>query len=91
MSVYRGKCFCGATEITVDGEPVGAGYCHCASLQKLVGRPRQCLHPLEAGGGESDQGREERYAQTVLRMKDGLPKLKDFPPELGGTGEIVPE
>jgi len=31
------------------------------------------------------------YSQTVLRMKDGLPKLKDFPPELGGTGETVPE
>jgi hypothetical protein len=31
------------------------------------------------------------YAQTVLRMKDGLPKLKDFPSELGGTGETVPE
>jgi hypothetical protein len=24
-------------------------------------------------------------------MKDGLPKLKDFPSELGGSGEAVPE
>lgn len=31
------------------------------------------------------------YASTVLRMRDGLPKLKDFPPELGGTGTAVPE
>lgn len=31
------------------------------------------------------------YAETVLPMKDGLPKLKDFPAELGGSGEIVPE
>jgi len=31
------------------------------------------------------------YASTVLPMKDGLPKLKDFPTELGGTGEAVPE
>jgi hypothetical protein len=31
------------------------------------------------------------YAETVLPMKDGLPKLKDFPTELGGTGEAVPE
>jgi len=29
------------------------------------------------------------YAETVLPMKDGLPKLKDFPPELGGSGEAV--
>jgi hypothetical protein len=31
------------------------------------------------------------YAQTVLPMKDGLPKLKDFPTEMGGTGHAVPE
>ena len=31
------------------------------------------------------------YAETVLPMKDGLPKLKDFPKEFGGSGEAVPE
>jgi hypothetical protein len=31
------------------------------------------------------------YAETVLPMKDGLPKLKDFPAEFGGSGEFVPE
>lgn len=31
------------------------------------------------------------YAETVLPMRDGLPKLKDFPAELGGSGETVPE
>lgn len=31
------------------------------------------------------------YAETVLRMKDGLPKLRDFPAELGGSGEAMPE
>jgi hypothetical protein len=31
------------------------------------------------------------YAETVLRMRDGLPKLKDFPAEMGGSGEAVPE
>lgn len=31
------------------------------------------------------------YAETVLPMRDGLPKLKDFPAELGGSGEIIPE
>lgn len=31
------------------------------------------------------------YSETVLRMKDGLPKLKDFPAELGGSGMAVPE
>jgi hypothetical protein len=31
------------------------------------------------------------YAETVLRIKDGLPKLKDFPKELGGSGEALAE
>lgn len=31
------------------------------------------------------------YAETVLRMWDGLPKMKDFPAELGGSGETLPE
>jgi hypothetical protein len=31
------------------------------------------------------------YGETVLRIKDGLPKMKDFPAELGGSGETVPE
>jgi hypothetical protein len=31
------------------------------------------------------------YGETVLRMRDGLPKLKDFPAELGGSGQVVAE
>ncbi len=31
------------------------------------------------------------YESSVLRMKDGLPKLKDFPKELGGSGETIAE
>ena len=38
-----------------------------------------------------EPGVHVNYASTVLPMKDGLPKLKDFPTELGGTGESVPE
>jgi len=31
------------------------------------------------------------YQESVLRMKDGLPKFRDFPKEFGGSGEMVPE
>ncbi len=31
------------------------------------------------------------YAETVLPIRDGLPKLKGFPKEFGGTGETVRE
>ena len=32
-----------------------------------------------------------QYAETVLPMRDGLPKLKDFPKEIGGSGEQIAE
>ena len=31
------------------------------------------------------------YAETVLPMKDGLLKLRDFPAKAGGSGEAMPE
>lgn len=31
------------------------------------------------------------YESSVLRVKDGLPKLKDFPSEMGGSGETLAE
>lgn len=31
------------------------------------------------------------YGETVLRVQDGLPKMKDLPAEFGGSGEEVPE
>jgi hypothetical protein len=31
------------------------------------------------------------YGETVLPMRDGLPKQKDFPAEMGGSGVLLPE
>ena len=31
------------------------------------------------------------YQDTLLPMKDGLPKQRDFPVELGGTGQLLVE
>ena len=31
------------------------------------------------------------YGESVLPIRDGLPKLKDFPAEFGGSGQMVPE
>jgi hypothetical protein len=31
------------------------------------------------------------YQETKLRIKDGLPKMKDVPAEMGGSGVILPE
>jgi hypothetical protein len=38
-----------------------------------------------------EPGVHVNYAETVLRIHDGSPKLKDFPKELGGSGVSVPE
>jgi len=31
------------------------------------------------------------YQETKLRMRDGLPKMKDMPAEMGGSGVTMPE
>jgi hypothetical protein len=31
------------------------------------------------------------YQESVLHIRDGLPKLKDLPKELGGSGLAIPE
>ncbi len=31
------------------------------------------------------------YGETVLRVRDGLPKMKDLPKEMGGSGISAPE
>lgn len=31
------------------------------------------------------------YAEKVVAVTDGLPKMKDFPAEMGGSGQTLPE
>jgi hypothetical protein len=31
------------------------------------------------------------YAETILPIKDSLPKLKAFPAEIGDSGQTMPE
>jgi hypothetical protein len=31
------------------------------------------------------------YQEAFLRVQDGIPKVRDFPAEMGGSGEILPE
>ena len=136
-----GKCFCGAVEFTVSGEPAAMGYCHCSSCREWSAGPVNAftLWPPEAlkvtkGAAKIDTYyRTDRslrkwcktcgghlftehpkwnlvdvyaalipslpfkpalhvnYQETVLPMKDGLPKQKDVPKEMGGSGVLVKE
>jgi hypothetical protein len=36
-------------------------------------------------------GLHVNYQETVLHIRDGLPKQKDVPKEMGGSGELLPE
>jgi hypothetical protein len=61
--------------LMTDHPPLGLVDVYAATIPSLKFRP----------------GVHVNYAETVLPMKDGLPKLKDFPAELGGSGVAVPE
>ncbi|NTJ64815.1 GFA family protein [Agrobacterium rhizogenes] len=136
-----GKCFCGAVEITVDGEPMAMGYCHCDSCREWSAGPVNAfsLWPPEAvhvTRGSDKIGSYQKteksvrkwctvcgghlltehppwgvtdvyaavlpdldfqpvvhvnYETTVLHLSDGLPKQKDFPAEMGGSGVLLPD
>jgi hypothetical protein len=138
---WKGECFCGAVEIAVSGESVGAGYCHCASCRSWSAGPvnaftlwkkdavtvtRGAEHVGEFHKSENSHrqfctrcgghlmtthpewglvdvyaatipdfpfrpGVHVNYAASVLPMRDGLPKMRDFPKELGGSGETMAE
>jgi hypothetical protein len=138
---HQGQCFCGAVEITVTGNPVAAGYCHCASCRSWSAGPinafslwkpesvkvtrgadqigefhktersfrqwcKQCgghlmtRHPhwdlidvyaATIPGFQFEPHLHVNYQESVLRVRDGLPKMKDLPKEMGGSGETLPE
>ncbi len=136
---YRGSCFCGAVQLTVTGEPVAMGYCHCTSCRHWSAGPVNAFtlwkpdavkvtqgadnigsynktaqstrkwcktcggHVLTEHPGLTDvyaavipdfpykAGVHVHYQETVLRIRDGLPKLKDVPKEMGGSGASIAE
>ena len=38
-----------------------------------------------------EPGFHVHYQETIMPMKDGLPKFKDLPAEAGGSGEKIEE
>jgi hypothetical protein len=138
---FEGSCFCGNVQLTVTGEPVAAGYCHCASCRSWSASPVNAFSlwkpeavAITKGAGDiGEYHKTDRsyrkfctkcgghlftehphwnltdvyaatipayrhapavhvnYQETVLPMKDGLPKMKDLPKEMGGSGETTAE
>ena len=138
---YRGSCFCGAVELSLIGDPLIMGYCHCDSCRKWSASPvstftlwapdaveitkgqdqiltynktdrsyrKSCIKcgghllnefkPMELLDVYADVISDFKfepvmhvfYDESVLPIKDGLPKFKDLPEEAGGSGEQLPE
>jgi hypothetical protein len=61
--------------VMTDHPPLGLTDVYAATIPTLEFKP----------------GVHVNYAETVLPMKDGLPKLRDFPSELGGSGLAMAE
>ena len=72
MSTYKGQCFCGAVQITVSGEPVGAGYCHCASCRSWSAGPVNAFTlwrptAVKITKGENNVGTYHKTAQSFRK------------------------
>ncbi len=55
---YPGSCFCGAVQLTVSGEPVGMGYCHCESCRAWSAGPVNAFTLWHPDAVEVTQGAE---------------------------------
>lgn len=135
----KGTCFCGDVEVTVTGEPVAMGYCHCEACRRWSAGPVNAFslwkpEDVSVTRGAGNLGSYSKtpqsirkwcktcgghvftehptlgvtdvyaavlpelefapalhvhYQETVLPMKDGLPKWRDLPGDFGGSGETL--
>jgi hypothetical protein len=139
--LYQGRCFCGAVEFTVSGEPVAMGYCHCHSCRQWSAGPVNAFSLWKPEALSVTRGADDidsynktpgssrkwckrcgghlftehpgmdlvdvyaalipqltyrpalhvHYQEAVLSIRDGLPKLRDLPAEMGGSGQSMAE
>lgn len=72
---YRKWCAKCGGHLMTDHPPLGVVDVFAATIPTLAFAP----------------GLHVNYQETVLPMRDGLPKFKDFPEAFGGSGEIIAE
>jgi hypothetical protein len=137
----KGTCFCGDVEVTVTGDPIAMGYCHCESCRSWSAGPVNAFTLWKPENVAITRGADKlgsfqktersvrkwcktcgshvltdhppwgvvdvyaavipsvpykpavhvNYQETVLHMHDGMPKQKDFPAEMGGSGVLLPD
>lgn len=72
---YRKSCSVCGGHLMTNHPPLGVVDVFAATIPTLDFQP----------------GLHVNYQETVLPMKDGLPKFRDFPTDFGGSGETLPE
>ncbi len=88
--VHKGACFCGAIEIEVTGRQ----FCKRCGGNLMTDHPGFALtdvYPAVIPTVPFLPSVHLNYAERVLPVRDGLPKLKDFPASVGGSGEAITE
>lgn len=55
---HEGTCFCGKVKVTVEGDPIAEGWCHCADCRAWSAAPVSCygLWPLDRVRIEAPEG-----------------------------------
>lgn len=69
-------------------------FCTSCGGPVLIDHPANSVTDIPAGSVEDldfAPTLHTHYSERVLEIRDGLPKYKDFDPNVGGTGETVPE
>ena len=70
------------------------GYCTKCGGHMTVEHPTLGLIDVRIGATPNFPFKPKvhlNYQETVLPIRDGLPKLRDFPSAIGGSGETMPE
>ena len=63
---HKGKCFCGAVEIEVEGAPEAMGYCHCQSCRSWSAGPVDAFSLWKPDAVKVTKGRDQiaTFAKT---------------------------
>ena len=62
-----------------------------AADQEIATDALEAGHVLYMPGLRFEPKVHVNYAEKAVPIRDGLPKMKDLPKEMGGSGETLPE
>jgi hypothetical protein len=65
---HKGRCFCGAVEIEVEGAPEAMGYCHCQSCRSWSAGPVNAFSLWKPDAVKVTKGRDQiaTFAKTPM-------------------------